>query len=736
MDSIQPQRIIEAVHEYLDRGMRVIPVPFRDKRPAIQGWQNIVITNDTVSDYFNGRPSNIGILTGGRSNNLVDIDLDCPEARALAPLFLPTTSMKSGRQSSPNSHWWYRCPNLESQSYSNPERRSGCSSMIVEIRANGRQTIVPPSVHPSGEQIEWLGDSTIEPVQVRADELRTAVEKLAAASLIAARWHEGSRDELTLCISGFFASGGMPQEEAERLVRAICQACGDEEIDSRLSVVRRTYQRLHNGDSITGFARLNELLSVRVVSSLRRWLNLRNYSALRCDVIDSTMFALTDLGNARRLVHHCGADIRYVAPMGRWLVWDGRRWAADKDGAVMRLAKSVVTRIPEEARSARSDEIQGILRHAKSSESISRLTAMIDLAESEPSMTLETDQLDQAHHLLNCANGVLDLRTGSLIHHERENYITSFINIRYDRSASCPQFMAFLRRIMNGNHELMSFLRRAIGYSLTGETSDQVTFFCYGTGANGKSTFINIILHILGKDYAAQANTDLFLSKNNPEHPTAIARLIGKRLVIATEATRGKKLNETLIKQVTGCDVLSARFMRQDFFEYVPQFKLWLIANNKPIIEGMDEAIWRRIRLIPFTVTIPEGERDRDLTNSLKREVEGILAWAVQGASEWYRNGLNPPPEVIAATRNYQREMDLIGQYINERCTVSPERVILFAALHSNLVSWCDQIGEEIPSKKALGQRLGELGFQSDYDNRRNRIWRGLELRPSGISGA
>ncbi|MGV8120693.1 MAG: phage/plasmid primase, P4 family [Candidatus Xenobiia bacterium LiM19] len=394
------------------------------------------------------------------------------------------------------------------------------------------------------------------------------------------------------------------------------------------------------------------------------------------------------------------------------------------------LFRERYTRIPEDANSARDEEARlKILKHAKTSESLPRITAMVELAKSEPDIVLEVTQLDSHKNLINCQNGTLDLQTGQLLPHRREDYITRIINGNYNPSATCPIFDAFLNRTMSRNQRLIGFVQRAVGYSLTGETREQVLFFCYGTGANGKSTLINIISHILGECYASQASTDLFLINNNSEHPTAIARLNGIRFVTAMETTSGKKLNETLIKQITGGDKLTGRLMRQDYFEFVPELKLWFSANHKPVIEGTDEGIWRRIRLIPFTVTIPEVERDGTLINRLIQEVDGILAWAVQGAVEWYSHGLQAPPEVLTATSAYRSEMDLVRQFLDERCIELHDGSIPFRTLYSNFSSWCDQTGEEVLSRKAVGQRLGELGFRKCSDSRNNRIWRGLQMR-------
>jgi putative DNA primase/helicase len=275
--------------------------------------------------------------------------------------------------------------------------------------------------------------------------------------------------------------------------------------------------------------------------------------------------------------------------------------------------------------------------------------------------------------------------------------------------------------------ELIKFLQRSIGYALTGSTREQVLFFLYGTGANGKSTFIETCRNLLG-DYAQQSEFDTFVTKKNDGPRNDIARLKGARLVAAVEAAQGRQLDENVIKQVTGGDTVTARFLYHEHFEFVPQFKLFLVANHKPVIVGTDEAIWRRIRLIPFTVTIPKEERDKHLLEKLQRELPGILAWAVRGCLKWQEDGLGEPEAVSIATADYRREMDVMADFIEEQCVLGERETADAGMLYGKFHDWAKNNGEEELTQKKFGTQLRERGFEA-AKKRGHRCWVGLRLR-------
>ena len=440
-------------------------------------------------------------------------------------------------------------------------------------------------------------------------------------------------------------------------------------------------------------------------------------------------FNLTDLGNAERLVHHASSKIRYCHAWKSWLIWDGTRWSVDKTDQVRQIAKEVVRSIYSEAEREPDDrKRQEIVKHAMKSESEKRIRSMILLAQSELPVTPE--QLDVNPWLLACLNGTIDLKTGKLLPHDREHFISQLAPIHYDPNQGCPLWVSFLDRIMDGNKQLIDFLQRAIGYSLTGETSEQCLFIFYGSGANGKTTFLQTIQAMMG-EYAQQTPTETLLVKRRGAIPNDVARLKGRRFVTASEAESEQRFAESLIKQMTGGDTLSARFLHQEWFDFVPSHKIFLGTNHKPVIKGTDHAIWRRIKLVPFEVTIPEKERDIHLANKLKAEFPGIMAWAVEGCLKWQEEGLGTPDEVKTATEDYRNEMDVLSEFLSDCCIENDSIEVSTKDLYEIYFAWCEKNGDRPLPKRTLGLKLKERGFKPGKVNRgQSRGWRGLGLKP------
>lgn len=439
---------------------------------------------------------------------------------------------------------------------------------------------------------------------------------------------------------------------------------------------------------------------------------------------------LTDVGNAMRLVRLHGRDLRYIPEFRKWLVWNGGRWLIDEDGEIMRRAKDTAAAIYVEAKNASEAGEQGMANkmasHAGRTQSANRIKAMIELAKSEPGIPVRTTELDQDSYLLGVTNGVVNLRTGALRKPRQEDHLTKQAMVAYDPKAQAQLFLSFLERIMDGNLALVDFLQRAIGYSLTGDTGEQCLFFLYGSGANGKSTLLNAIKELLG-DYAMQCPAETLMVKQGGGNiPNDIARLRGARFVATSETEDGRRFAESMIKQLTGQDTIAARFLFGEYFEFVPNFKIWLGANHKPVIRGDDYAIWRRIRLVPFTVTIPPDERDKNLPAKLRDEYPGILAWAVQGCLEWQRHGLNPPPEVLAATEEYKSEMDLIGKWVEECCVTTSNATAKASTLYGSYKHWVEDNGGFPLSSTKFGLKLGDKGFLKEKSG--TVVYRGIGL--------
>ena len=425
--------------------------------------------------------------------------------------------------------------------------------------------------------------------------------------------------------------------------------------------------------------------------------------------------------------------VRFVPELGKWLLWTDGAWKLDGEGWVIELAKLSARRIYEEAAAASTKDIASDLaRHAKNSLNERRLKAMVELARTDKALVLPRARLDADPFLLGVTNGVVDLRTGELRAAAPEDYITRQVAVPYTSDAQCPVFERFLTKAMGGNQELVVFLQRIFGYTLTASTEEQCLFFLYGTGANGKSTLLNSMKQVLG-GYAKQAAAETLMDRKHGGASNDIARLDGARLVLSNELEDGTRLAETLVKQLTGGDPITARFLYQEHFEMIPTFKLVIAGNHKPVIRGDDHGIWRRIVLIPFVVTIPEDQRDPDLLNKLAAEAPGILAWMVRGCMAWRAQGLNPPPEVQSAVREYRSEMDVLGQWLEARCEIGADREARASDLYRSYRYWAETNGFHPMSNTSFGRKLSERNLEKKK-TKDGHVYLGLALK-SGDGG-
>jgi len=437
-------------------------------------------------------------------------------------------------------------------------------------------------------------------------------------------------------------------------------------------------------------------------------------------------FNLTDVGNAERFVARHGGDIRFCHPWARWLVWTGQRWAFDETGEPERRLKETLRSLAIEAAHSTDDlERRRIIKHVLDSERAARVRGALDLARSEEAIAIRPGELDTDPLQFNVANGTIQLDAGTLDSHRREDLITKLADVQFNEQAAAPTWDAFLERVQP-DQELRAYLQRCVGYSMTAETGEQVLLICHGSGANGKTTFFETLRALLG-DYGQQAPPETFLERRDTI-PNDIARLRGARFVSATEIAEGRRLNEALVKRMTGGDTMTARFMRAEYFEFKPTFTPWLATNHRPEIHGTDEAIWRRIHLIPFDVTIPPGERDPDLPAKLRRELPGILNWAIDGYTSWRADGLNPPVAVVAATTEYRNDSDVLGSFIEECCDAGAGFTATKSELHTRYGCWAAQNGAETLTMKVFASRLKDRGFK-DGRTGSSRFWVGIRLR-------
>jgi putative DNA primase/helicase len=440
-------------------------------------------------------------------------------------------------------------------------------------------------------------------------------------------------------------------------------------------------------------------------------------------------FARTDLGNAEMFAHVMRDSLRYDHKRDRWLVWHKHWWTIDNDGAISRRAKDT-SRIRAEAALCRGgEEGDRETKWALYSESLPRLEAMVKLARVETPLSDIGEGWDSDPMLLGVANGVIDLRTGTLRDGKPEDKITLHSDIIYDPSAQCPRFIEFIDQVFSGDSDLIEFVQRAIGYCLTGDTREQCLFACHGGGSNGKSTLLEVIRFILG-GYAYNLPFSAFELDKRSSIPNDLAPLPGRRFVTAIETNESAQLNEGRIKLLTGCDPLSARFLRCEFFTFVPVGKYWLSFNNAPMVMDYSHGFWRRVRIIPFRKQFDGAAADDELLTKLKTEGAGILAWAVQGCLKWLEVGLEMPQAIRDATAAYREESDPLADFIEELIVVGPGERVEAGTLYDKYIGWASDNFERALDRKAFSRRLIAKGFvKKRVGKNRTWTWFGISLR-------
>jgi len=678
--------------------------------------------------------ANIGLALTEASGLMV-IDIDGPEGEAsAADLDLPPTlTQRTGR----GRHLFYRSPG-------GLVRNAVGVRPGIDIRGPGGYVIVAPSRHANGQGYAWEGPGPGEaaialapawvggvpppqagtpvPPQMRppvAPASAPGAPQLATATPIP----QGTRNATLCSIGGSLRRRGLSEPAIAAALRVVnaerCQPpLPEAEVNGIAASVGRYAPPPQAGTPVPppGVPPVAPA-SVPVAPPVHTPPPLPPLPS-------------TDYGNAERLVAAHGADLRYCTDSAKWLVWDGTRWAEDLTGEVMRRAKHTVRGIYHEAREGHDFERrQSLERWAKRSESEASLRAMIHLAQSERGIPVQLEELDADPFVLNVENGVIDLRTCELLPHDRSRLITKRAGCAYVPACECGRFLEFIRRVTGDRMDLVRFLWRACGYALTGSVSEQALFLCHGAGANGKSTFLEVLSAVLG-DYARRADFETFLHRDSRGVPNDLARLAGARLVTATEADEGRRLSESLIKQLTGGDRIAARFLHQEFFEFAPAFKLFLATNHRPSVRGTDHALWRRMRLVPFDVTFAPEEQDKDLLAKLREELSGILAWMVAGCAAWQEQGLGDAEPIRAATEAYREEQDPLASFLAERVEPSPGKRVASSELYAAYTAWAEANGEHPMSHTRLGRKLKERGWRSVRETKGERrfqmVWEGL----------
>ncbi|MEZ8221830.1 phage/plasmid primase, P4 family, C-terminal domain-containing protein [Candidatus Fervidibacteria bacterium JGI MDM2 JNZ-1-D12] len=742
--STDARKLILLARQYYELGLAPIPCAPRSKKPACkwERWQNHrpdwseleLVWHEAIQRF--GQNLNIATILG-EAHGLCAIDVDEPEKFRLARQQvgltendLQTWVTKSHR----GGALIFRYP----QGVKIPSKVSN-QNWGAELLGNERILMLPPSIHPSGTRYQWV----FAPHKVALSEIPpTLLEVFGISkkfdaqnvksetyndngelpqwawdliSLLRPYWFEGQRHDLALALSGVLARRGVDRSLAEKILSTLVNEQGDPELRDRIRALLDTYDRLAENESVLAWSGLEKTLdesTLRAIDSLLP----RNGSStvvVVSEPIQRPQNPCTDLGNAERLVRLFGNHIKFVPQLG-WLVWDGKRWLRDiGNQMVTKMAEEVVRSIyAEAAQAVNPEERTRLAKWAMASENRQRIMAMVELA--APMCRADFSDFDNDPYLLNCLNGVVDLRTGKLLPHNPDLNLTKLCPVDYDCDATAPTWQKFLTDVFLGDHELIAYIQRALGYSITGDVCEDTLFICYGSGSNGKTTFLSVVLEVLG-DYGKVIAPDALLKRNQQadSHPTVIADLFGCRLAVAQEVEEGRHLATARVKALTGRDRVKARYMRRDYFEFSPTHKIWLATNHKPIITDTTFAIWRRIQLVTFRAVFDADRRDKRMLQKLLAEKEGILTWLVQGCLQWQQHGLNPPKVVQEATREYQSEMDKVQTWLEDCCVVDPKAVTPFSDLFVSYTEWCKNNEEEPIGKRSFSNRLTEKGFSS-----------------------
>lgn len=773
---------------YVAGGLALVPCSPKDKRPDMAllprdpqthkpTWKSLAdhpADAATVQSWLDRGCKTMAAATGKPSGGLLIIDFD--EARFLEPWKVAVAELADGlpvQRTGRGFQVALRCPdpgeNAELAWVADEKEETG-RRIAIETRGEGGYAILPGSLHPSGKLYaaiagDWANIATVS--QARADSLLAAAKKLDEAPYTK---QEMERKEANAKVSDKYQAGANGKGSTIDLfnkaisIEQALKATGYTQMGERWArpgadypsvTVRdgRSYhhstndlmndghwhrafdlfcQYKHNGDCKAAVKVAAEKLGVKKERKPKKARKIAADVACGLGPTIDTDEGRTEVANAKRLVVMHGADMRFCESFGSWFNFDGAQWKADDRHQAERLAKivyqSLWAEICERAKQKDIDpeEVAGWIHFAKQTGSARGIEAMLRLARSEPGIPVVPDDLDRDPWVLNCPNGTVDLRTAELRPHRREDMLTKLCPTAYDPAATCPIWLATLDTIMAGNSDLIGFLQRAVGSSLAGVIRDHTLFVAYGTGQNGKSTFLNAIQDTIGTDYSMKAPLGMLMARKNEAHPTERADLFGRRFVSCIEVEDGQRLAESLVKELTGGDRIRARFMRQDFFEFTPTHHVWLAVNHKPTVRGTDTGIWRRIKLIPFSVSIPEEEQDKTLPEKLQAERTGILAWAVQGCLAWQQHGLGEPDEVRQATSDYRGEQDVLATFLEERCEVSSYSKVRASELYAAYADWTEKAGEYVLPQRRFGQALTERGFEREKNNG---IWyRGLGL--------
>lgn len=777
-----PPDIRPHVARYLQDGFDVVPIPPRQKGPQVRQWEQ-----ETFTLAAFGPANNVGIKLG--AGGLADVDLDCPEAIAIAPTFLPETGFIYGRAGAPASHWFYRLdPAVVSIKLMDPAARTKADATLIELRCLakagtiGYQSVVPGSTHEdTGELIEFAPGATRIVANADAHDIQQAVHRIAAAALLARHFpgEKSGRHDAFLAIGNVLARAGWTAVDARQFVRGIYRSIwgAAADLSAADSEAADGFARLQTGRTMHGIPHLKSVFPGAVIDAALRWMSVdvalaspttsptapttttATRSPFEADdagsggaVADTPTGAiryslnLHDTGNADRLVSAYGDKLLFCESRASFGVWTGAYWRLEKGLTVARIAEQVIRdEFAKAGKITDSDVRKTFIAHLNKSLSRSGIESMVEVSKRKV-RAVDPADFDATPHLLNFDNGTLDLRSGVLKAHDPNDLITRCIPYEYDTAAECPTFHRFLQRIMGfragGDSEqndralrLIGYLRRLFGCALGGKP-EKIVAILHGNGNNGKTTLLETIRAVLGgRQYAGQIQIEsLMVKPGDASASNAInadlADLQGCRFVSASEPEKGMRFSAARVKYLTGLTEVKARYLRENPFTFQPTHKLFVDANDRPAVADPNDALWNRLKLIPFTVEIPTSEIDTSMGGKLLRERPGIMTWLVGGAMEYFAEGLQDIPEVSAATNEYRQESDRLRDFLADECTVGVGWVAV-ADLWTAYLDWERRNGVLVPLRKSdFDQRIQRLNCTPTKKHRGTvRAWAGISLR-------
>lgn len=721
------ESLLTAALDYIERGWSVFPLQGKVARVRWQEYQDVRPTREQAEAWWAQWPdAGIGVALGPVSM-LTRLDADGAGGVAKAlELFGELPATPQFRTPGGGVGWLFL---HEDGAESCTLWKGPNDHEELRFQSHGRYTAVPPSPHPDGGFYTWVEapwDVAVAPLPARVkDSLRSA-----RAAKILRELESEVRSEVDIPDRAVVmdALEHLPPNFVEEYdtwlqVGMALHSVGDDMLHVWDAWSRGCPAKYAEGVCEKRWSSFVAVPGGITGRSIIYWAKQNGWNPPKRK-------PFTDTGNAARVVERHSDGMRYCHQWGKWLIWDGSRWGDDVAGSAVKKAKLVFEELFEEAMdefgkassAARKSDAKGallrksmsskLLQHAIKSQDRRAIDAALYLAQCE--LPVQPDQLDTDPWLLNCPNGTLDLRTLVLREPRRDDNITKLCPTKYDADATAPRWEQFLTEVFEGKMELVEWLQRLLGYCLTGVTTEHILPIFWGGGANGKSTLITTVFGVMGQDYAGKAPRELLISNKNTTHPTVLTTLHGKRLVAAVETGDMSAMDEVVVKELTGDDAIVCRRMYEDFWTFRPTHKILLATNHRPEVRGTDHAIWRRIKLVPFTVTFPDEKQDKDLLDKLQREASGILAWMVKGCVAWQRVGLGEADAVKRATALYRTEQDRLAEFIAQHFTMDPEGKLPVSVVVAKYSVWARINREPEMNGRAFAQAMRERGIMRD----------------------